>query len=111
MTRRWWFRQLHIILPTAYVLVGFFLALSGAGHGPGIELAWKLGLPATLLYLLTGGNPVIFVLFGAAQYVLLGSLIQAAASVMGRRTETSKRETESGRGVDHADKDRKHTHE
>jgi hypothetical protein len=67
-------------------------------------------MPAILL-LGDGGTGLGALVLGAAQYMLLGALIQAAASVMGRRTETSKRETESGRGVDHADKDRKHTHE
>ena len=80
MMRMWWYRQLHVILPVAYALVWLFLVfvLGGAGHGPGIELAWKLSMPASLL--LKGGFGAELLL-GSAQYMLLGVLIQGAVLV------------------------------
>lgn len=64
----------RLLLPAAYALTWgllIFGPLNPVAHGPGLEIAWKLALPASLLLLL-GGNIVVLLFLGICQWALIG---------------------------------------
>lgn len=69
--------RFRILLPLGYLICALALVFvfGGAGHGWGIQIFFYLSLPVSLI--IDASNAVVLwcLVFGAAQYALLGCLV------------------------------------
>ncbi len=74
--------MLRYIFPIGYLLTACYLVFGPpgeAGHGYGVELAYRLALPASLLLPDTGGFYILLFL-GLCEYALIGFTLDRAMS-------------------------------